>query len=58
MTNVAKPAKIFLSEVEDSLGKCHEVCRETKEWGDGGVEDIGGIQVKSVDREFHEIESG
>jgi hypothetical protein len=57
VTNVAKAAKILLSEVEDGLGERHEVCRETKKWGDGGIDDTGGIQVESVDSEFHEIES-
>lgn len=56
MTDVAEPAEIFLNEIEDSLGERHEVCRKTKEWGDGGIKDISGIEVKNVDGQFHEIE--
>ena len=43
VTNVAKATEIFLSDVEDGLGERHEVCRKTKERGDWGIEDIGGI---------------
>lgn len=56
MANVTKPAEIFLNDVKDSLGERHEVGRETEEGGDGRIEDISGIQIKSVDGEFHDIE--
>ena len=58
MANVAKPAEILLSDIEDGLGKRHEVCRKTKERGDGRIKNISRIQVKNVDSKFHEIESG
>ena len=58
VTDVAKTAEIFLSDIEDGLGERHEVCRKAKKRSDGGIEDICGIQVKSVDNEFHDVEGG
>jgi len=58
MTDVAKTAEIFLSDVEDGLGERHEVCRKTKERSDRGIEDISGIQIKGVDDDFDDVEGG
>ena len=56
MADVAKPTEIFLAKVEDGLGERHEVCCKTEKWSDRGINDIGRIQVKSVDDELHEVE--
>ena len=58
MTNVAKTAEIFLSDVEGGLGERHEVCRKTKKRSHRGIEDISGIEVKGVDNKFHDVEGG
>jgi hypothetical protein len=58
VTNVAETAEVFLSDVEDGLGERHEVCRKTEKRSGRGIEDIGGIQIKDVDEEFHKVEGG
>ena len=58
MTNVAKTAEIFLSEIEDGLRERHEVGRKTEKRGDGGIKNISRKQVKNVDNEFHDVEGG
>ena len=58
MADVAKTAEILLTDIEDSLGERHEVRRETKERGDGGIKSISRIQVKNVGNEFHDVEGG
>lgn len=58
VTNVAITAEVFLSDVEQGLGERHELRGETKKRSNGGIEDIGGIQVKGVDKEFHDVEDG
>lgn len=58
VTNVAKTAEIFLSEIEDGLGERHEVCRKAEKRGYGGIEDISRIQVQGVDKEFHDVKGG
>lgn len=58
VTDVAKPTEIFLGEVEGGLGERHKVCGKTKEWRDGRVKDICGIQIKSVNNELHDVEGG
>jgi len=45
VTNVAKTAEIFLSDIEDGLGERHEVCREAEKRGDRGIKSISKKQV-------------
>lgn len=58
MTNVAIAAEMFLSDVEQGLGERHELCGETEKRSNGGIKDIGGIQVKCGDKKFHNVEDG